>query len=69
MKTLRVEVPTNYCNECIFFSVYDLFIRSYKCKFFDKPLQPDYKVLYRKGHFACDDEQVAYPCKECKEYK
>lgn len=71
-RSISVNIPTEVCNRCIFFSTRvpdpeecpgGWGTRSYRCRRFGKDLEPDYKRTYRK--YGQDPERVVRPLEEC----
>ena len=67
MKTIKIQVPEDYCNECIFFQSWVPYevgpcFRQYYCKRLKCYLKVDHKKVH-KDNF--DREYKALPDKNC----
>lgn len=73
MRKIQVEIPSDYCNSCIFYLTGDWrqshwYHRTYWCKLFEKDLKPDHNKIHCKKSLPTilDDEYKVIICDECK---
>jgi len=75
MRTLKVEVPEDSCNECVFFQTFESeysWLRQYRCLLFKSKLDIDRNDVVDDGKRTMSSGSVkpiyrAFPCKECKD--
>lgn len=72
MKTISVQVPEDFCNDCAFFFTTRTEVMrfiDYNCRRFNTELEPDNDRVHKVFDAEGLVEWKALPCKRCKEAK